>query len=217
VPETRTADRAARDERSARLAAVRDAQRRKDRRRTALVASVVGLVVLALVAGTGIVIWDSARKDAQVESAAVHDIRGVETFSGLSSKHTTDDVSYDQTPPVGGDHDPTWQNCGVYRQPVRDENAVHSLEHGAVWITYDPALPHDQVATLEKLAKNQAYVLVSPYPGLGSNVVATAWGYQLKVESADDARLPVFLRKYILNRELPEVGAPCSNGLGTPQ
>lgn len=217
MPEPRTVDRATRDERAARLAAVRDAQRRRDRRRTVLIASVVGVVVLALVGGTGFVVWDSARKEAQVENAAVHDIRGVETFPDLTSKHTTDEVGYAQTPPVGGDHDPTWQNCGVYRQPVRDENAVHSLEHGAVWITYDPALADDEVATLEKLAKNHAYVLVSPYEGLGSDIVATAWGYQLRVESADDARLPVFLRKYVLNRELPEVGAPCSNGVGTPE
>ena len=216
MPQSRSAERAARDERAARLAAVREEQRRKDRRRTVLLTSLVGGVLLALVAGTGVVIWDAMREDAEVKTAAARDIDGVQTYPDLTAAHTSEDVSYPQTPPVGGEHDPAWQNCGVYREPVRDENAVHSLEHGAVWIAYDPDLPSEQVAALEKLAQDQAYVLVSPHDGLESGIVATAWGYQLSVESADDARLPVFLRKYVLNRELPEVGAPCSNGVGTP-
>ena len=53
-------------------------------------------------------------------------------------------------PPVGGAHDPEWLECGAYDAPVRDENAVHDLEHGTVWITYDgPARPAD-VAALER-------------------------------------------------------------------
>jgi hypothetical protein len=85
-----------------------------------------------------------------------------------------------------------------------------------VWITYDPALPADQVAALEALAAGQSYVIVSPYEGLDSAVAASAWGYQLKVDSADDERLAVFVQKYLLNPELAEVGAPCSNGVGVP-
>ncbi|ACZ30831.1 hypothetical protein Xcel_1811 [Xylanimonas cellulosilytica DSM 15894] len=216
MPETKTSARAARDERAARVAALRAEQRRKDRRRTVLLASVVGVVVLALVGATTVVIVRAVREDARVESAATRDIDGVETFADLTANHTSGAVTYAQTPPVGGDHDPAWQNCGVYTEPVRDENAVHSLEHGAVWITYDPDLPADEVAALDRLAKGQGYVLVSPYAGLDAPVVVSAWGYQLKVESADDARLPVFLKKYVLNRDLPEVGAPCSNGVGIP-
>jgi hypothetical protein len=54
-------------------------------------------------------------------------------------------VDYPQSPPVGGPHNPIWQNCGFYSKPVRDEYAVHSMEHGAVWITYSPTfLVHDQ-------------------------------------------------------------------------
>ena len=46
-------------------------------------------------------------------------------------------------PPVGGDHNPVWMNCDgdVYKKPIPDVNAVHSLEHGAVWVTYNDKAP----------------------------------------------------------------------------
>jgi hypothetical protein len=203
-------------ERQARLAAVRAEQRRSERRRTIVISSVAGVLVLALVGVAGFVLVGAARDRAAVQAQADADIEGVEQFDGLTFNHVTTTVDYPQTPPVGGDHAAAWLNCGVYTEPVPNENAVHSLEHGAVWITYDPSLPADQVATLEALAANQSYVLVSPYEGLGSPVAVSAWGYQLQLDSADDERLPVFVQKYLLNPELAEVGAPCSNGVGVP-
>ncbi len=68
---------------------------------------------------------------------------GGQSFWVLSQYHTTEPVFYGQIAPVGGDHGPVLQNCGFYEEPVRNENAVHSLEHGAVWITYRPDLPVD--------------------------------------------------------------------------
>jgi len=137
-------------------------------------------------------------------------IPGVETFEGLSFEHVEGRVAYPQTPPVGGPHAPVWQNCGFYDRPVGDEQAVHSLEHGAVWITYRPDLPADQIAILERRAERGAYVLVSPYPDLPAPVVASAWGAQVRLEGADDRRLTRFVRAYAGNG--PEPGAPCTGG-----
>lgn len=203
-------------ERQAHLAAVRAEQRSKERRRTVTIASIAGVLVLALVGVSAWVILDAGRENAALEAQAEQAIDGVEQIDGLTFNHVTTAVDYAQDPPAGGDHNAAWLNCGVYTEPVPDENAVHSLEHGAVWITYDPALPADQVAALEALAAGQSYVIVSPYEGLDSAVAASAWGYQLTVDSADDERLAVFVQKYLLNPELAEVGAPCSNGVGVP-
>jgi hypothetical protein len=203
-------------ERQARLAAVRAEQRSKERRRAITIGSVAGALVLVLVGVAAWVLIGAGRESAEREAQAEQEIEGVEAFDDLTFNHVTTAVDYAQTPPAGGDHNAAWLNCGVYSEPVPDENAVHSLEHGAVWITYDPELPADQVATLEEMAANQSYVLVSPYEGLDSVVAVSAWGYQLKVDSADDERLPVFVQKYLLNPELAEVGAPCSNGVGSP-
>ncbi|QGQ19731.1 DUF3105 domain-containing protein [Cellulomonas sp. JZ18] len=205
-----------RDERAATVARLRKEQARAERRRMLVVAGVAGTLVLGLVATATVVLVGEARRRSALEAQAAADIEGVESFDGLVFDHVEGSVDYAQNPPAGGAHNAVWQNCGVYDAPVVDEHAVHSLEHGAVWLTYDPDLPADQVALLEQHAADESYVLVSPYEGLPSPVVATAWGHQLQLPSADDERIDVFVRKYLLNPELPEAGALCSNGIGQP-
>jgi hypothetical protein len=125
-------------------------------------------------------------------------------------------VSYPQTPPAGGQHNPIWQNCGIYDQPVANEQAVHSLEHGAVWITYQPDLGEGDVNQLRELVRGRSHALLSPYPDLPTPVVASAWGVQLKLDGASDPRLPFFIEKYHNGPQTPEPGAPCSGGAGEP-
>jgi predicted small secreted protein len=141
---------------------------------------------------------------------------GVTSYSNLSRDHTKEPVDYPQSPPVGGPHNPIWQNCGFYSKPVRDENAVHSMEHGAVWITYAPDLPKDQVEKIKSLTQ-KSYVLASPYPGLPAPLVASAWGKQLRLNSTNDPRLEQFVRAYRQGPQTPEPGAPCRGGVGSPE
>ena len=143
-------------------------------------------------------------------------IEGLLVFPNLDRGHTNQAVSYAQTPPAGGRHNSAWQNCGVYTQPVPNENAVHSLEHGAVWITYHPDLPAAEVQELQALTRRSGYRLLSPFPGLPAPIVASAWGYQLQLEQADDPRLLSFIQKYEQNPLGPEPGAACTGGVGQP-
>jgi predicted small secreted protein len=162
----------------------------------------------------------TAAKKATTETTTVHKkvpIGVTKSYSNLSRDHTKQPVDYPQSPPVGGPHNPTWQNCGFYSKPVRNEYAVHSMEHGAVWITYSPDLPKDQVETLRDIAQSNSYVLVSPYSDLPSQVVASAWGKQLHLNSADDPRLEQFVSAYQQGPQNPEPGAPCSGGVGSPE
>ena len=137
---------------------------------------------------------------------------GVRSFEVSERNHLQTPVSYPQTPPIGGNHAPLWQNCGFYSKPVHNEHAVHSMEHGAVWITYRPALPQDQIEKLRDLAQSQTYILVSPYPSLPAPVVASAWGKQLRLESAEDPRLERFVGAFRLGPQTPEPGAACTGG-----
>lgn len=146
----------------------------------------------------------------------VGNIPGVVTYTNLSRDHVSGTVNYPQNPPVGGPHNPVWLNCGIYDYAVPNENAVHSLEHGAVWITYQPNLPAADVTRLVNLVKGHSYVILSPYPGLPAPVVASAWGVQLKVQSASDSRIAEFIQKYEQGPQTPEPGAPCSGGTGAP-
>lgn len=162
----------------------------------------VGLIAFAVVRG--------------ITSAPPKRIAGVVSYSNLSRSHVNGSVTYTQNPPAGGNHNAVWLNCGVYDAPVTNENAVHSLEHGAVWITYQPTLASDAVDHLRGLASSHSHVILSPYPGLPAPVVASAWGVQLKVQSASDSRLSQFIAKYELGSQTPEPGAACSGGTGTP-
>jgi hypothetical protein len=141
---------------------------------------------------------------------------GVETFDDLSKEHVRGDIDYDMSPPAGGEHSNVWQNCGIYDQPVEDSQAVHSMEHGAVWITYRPDLPAQQVDQLRDLVGGSGYVLLSPYVDLDSPVALSAWGVQLKVDDAADDRAERFLAEYVNGAQTPEPGAPCTGGVGEP-
>jgi hypothetical protein len=152
------------------------------------------------------------RNKAHLVAAANKPIVGLQSFTGLTRNHTSNQVVYPQNPPVGGDHSTQIVNCGVYTHPINKWEAVHSLEHGAVWVTYRPDLPQQQIDALAKEAASHPYELLSPYPGLPSPVVASAWGEQLKVASAQDPRLPVFLQRFLQGPQTPEPGAPCSGG-----
>lgn len=168
----------------------------------------VAAIVIALVV---VIVLDSRQQAASAPPG------NVEEFDvGAAGQHTSETVDYAQTPPTGGEHADAWQNCGFYTQPIGNENAVHSLEHGAVWITYQPDLQSDQLERLGQLAEDQSHVLASPYEGLDSPIVASAWGYQLRVDSADDPALEQFLRAYVQGPQTPEPGAACSGGVGTP-
>jgi hypothetical protein len=146
---------------------------------------------------------------------------GTDVFPENDHSHVLGTVTYDRNPPAGGPHNSIQLNCGVYRTQVPNENAVHSLEHGAVWITYQPSLPAADVASLRQIAVSnyvgsQRYVILSPYPGLPAPIVASAWGAQLRLESASDDRLLEFLHYYAGGAQGGEQGAECTGGVGTP-
>jgi Protein of unknown function (DUF3105) len=173
---------------------------------------IIGLIAAVFIAGfAALVILDAREKSM---STAPDTVKSYDV--GPAGQHTEADVDYKQNPPVGGAHNPVWQNCGYYDQPVRDENAVHSLEHGAVWITYSPDLPQDQVDHLREIAENETYVLVSPRDDLPSPVVASAWGKQLMLDNADDTDLDRFIGAYEQGPQTPEKGAVCTGGIGQP-
>lgn len=140
-------------------------------------------------------------------TTTVSPIQGVET-SAPSGGHREGPLTYPEVPPIGGDHNPVWTRCAFYDRAVPNEMAVHSLEHGAVWITYRPDLPQDQLDVLIGLAGSRKKILVSRWDdGLPAPLVVTAWGRQLRLTTATDPRLADFERLYANGG--PEPTAPC--------
>src|SRR5699024_10903549 len=116
--------------REARLAEAREQQRATERRRAMLLTVATGLVIAVIV---GAVAWAIVGEKDEREAGG--DLSAVQEFDYDGQQHVEGKVDYEESPPVGGEHNPAWLNCGVYDEPVPNEHAVHSLEHGTVWIT----------------------------------------------------------------------------------
>jgi hypothetical protein len=134
---------------------------------------------------------------------------GTKKYAYTVRDHTLGEVSYKENPPVGGAHRPAWQACGFYAEPVDPALAVHSLEHGAVWITYRPDLTAKEIAGLRGRVGDDSHLLMSPNPGQLEPVVATAWNHQLRVDDVDDKRIRQFVTSFIRGPQTPEPGASC--------
>lgn len=180
------------------------------RRRSVSMLWVSLAAILVLVAG--LVTWAIMSRPTLDGAVEVFEPAGT-TAPVLSRNHVTTAVEYEQTPPVGGDHHPAWWNCGIYEEPIPSHHAVHSLEHGAVWLTYQPDLPAEQLEQLRELA-DQDFILLSPFEGQPAQIMATAWGHQLQVDNMDEGRelLELFIREYRQGPQTPEPGAACTGG-----
>jgi hypothetical protein len=180
---------------------------------------VVVLVALGIV-GWGVIASIQSHKETSTPWAErIMKVSGVVDYTAKypdlkqTAQHKTGPLTYPVSPPVGGTHNPVWENCmgNVYAEQIPNENAVHSLEHGAVWIAYKPGLPGDQLDALKKKVEGQTYMYMSPYPTLDKNISLQVWGYQLKLDSVDNAKIDAFIKAGRLNAS-KEPGAACSGG-----
>lgn len=185
----------------------------KEKRTKLLTVALVAAAALAIIVPTAVVLTGAAQEKSAVAAVAARPIEGVKDYKVASANHVDAKVTYAQKPGVGGDHNPVWLNCGIYEKPVPENNAVHSLEHGAVWVSYD-GVSDAELATLKQDVGDKTYMLLSPYPDQGAKIKLTAWGEQLSVDSADDPRIAAFVKKYRQGPQTPEPGAPCTGGIG---
>jgi hypothetical protein len=152
-----------------------------------LIAAAAAVVVFAVAVLTYAVV--SVNKANADKVTALSQIKGLTSYEyAAGQQHVTTPVTYTESPPVGGPHDPEWADCTgtVYTVDIRHENALHSLEHGAVWIAYNP----------------DTFSLQS-------------WNLHLFVQRATDERVQQFADFLVFNDSVknhyPEIGASCEN------
>ncbi|MFH8447805.1 DUF3105 domain-containing protein [Streptomyces fungicidicus] len=209
----------AKEQRSARRARLEEMRRAEAarERRNRVITWTCSAVVVAGAVGAGWYFLDRANQRQEAEAAAAaRPVAGEKTFKDLGRDHVTTPVDYKMSPAVGGDHHQVWMNCDgdVYDKEIGETNAVHSLEHGAVWVTYNDKAAKKDVDALEDRVARTPYTLMSPYGDQSSPIVLSAWGKQLSVDSADDPRVDTFLDKYVQGAQTPEPGAACTGGIG---
>ncbi len=181
-----------------------------------LIAATIAVVIFAggIIGYAVLQIRAKANDKPEALASAAAKIPGITVKDFPSRQHKTAVIQYQQSPPFGGDHDPEWADCTgtVYAQPIRGENAVHSLEHGAIWITYRPGLSTAEVDALKRRVSGIDYMLMSPYTGLKTKLSLQSWGHQLFVDSVDDKRIDTFIKDLKHNVTLtPEPTASCVN------
>ncbi|MEV0224214.1 DUF3105 domain-containing protein [Streptomyces sp. NPDC050704] len=208
--------------RKARIEEMRRAEQSRERRGRILTITASVVVVAGLVAGGAYLInsqsdKDSASSDSKSTSGKfVTGKDGVKTWSGkLSQTHVSKDVKYPMEPPVGGDHNQVWMNCNgdVYTEAIKNVNAVHSLEHGAVWVTYNSKASDADVKALAEKVKKTPYSLMSPVEDQQDPIMLSAWGKQRTVTGASDPNVDKFFSEFVQGKQTPEPGAACTNGL----
>ena len=201
------------------------------RSRAGLIAGVVAAAVVATIAvvvAAGVVLYRVSTPDTpdtagtwQEQAAAID---GIQNYLATHPEwyridpklgnHVQGRQRYPVDPPAGGVHSPYWQNCmgDIYPEEIAKEQAMHSLEHGAVWVTYRPNLSKAEVDRLADRVRGVPYLFLSPYPGLDRPISLQAWGYQLKLDRADDKRIDAFIRALRINAT-QEPQATCSSGV----
>lgn len=201
--------------RRAKLDEARRKERARERRSRIITITAAVVVVAGLVAGGGYLMSAADEQDKAEAKAKTSPVTGERSWDKLKQNHVEKPVDYPMNPPVGGDHNPVWMNCDadVYKEAIPKENAVHSLEHGAVWVTYnDKAKDADVKALAERVSKTP-YSLMSPLSDQKDPLILSAWGKQVTVKSATDARVAQFFTKYVQGAQTPEPGAACSGGI----
>jgi len=158
----------------------------------------------------------SSGESEPVEVSTEEMLEEVEYLVITSREHTDENVDYPTIPPAGGNHLGIWHTCGIYKVELLDEAAVHSLEHGAVWVTYKPEIAKEEIIKLTTMLSSRSKILLSPHPEQISPIVATAWGRQLEIESSNDLRLEKFVDFFVDGEAAPEAGITCDRGIGRP-
>ncbi|MFG3493821.1 DUF3105 domain-containing protein [Streptomyces sp. NPDC047928] len=212
------ANRSSTADRRARIEEMRRAEKARDRRNRIITISLSAVVVAGLVGFGGYVLKKENEEKKQAEAAAKAPIKDEKSWEAkdLGRNHVTKAVTYPMKPPVGGDHHQVWMNCDgdVYKKPIPEVNAVHSLEHGAVWVTYSAKAAEADVKELEKKVGKTPYSFMSPVDDQAGAIMLSAWGKQVTVDSADDPRVNQFFSKYVQGAQTPEPGAACTGGMG---
>ncbi|WP_406860571.1 DUF3105 domain-containing protein [Streptomyces sp. HUAS MG47] len=212
------ANRSATADRRARIEEMRRAEQARERRNRILTLGIAGVVVLGLVGFGGWVLKKEADEKAEKEALAKAPVKSEQSWDAkkLGRNHVTKQVTYPMKPAVGGDHHQVWMNCSgdVYKAAVPEMNAVHSLEHGAVWVTYNDKASADDVKALEAKVGKTPYTLMSPVKDQAGAIMLSAWGKQVTVDGADDPRVDQFFTKYVQGPQTPEPGAACTGGMG---
>ena len=123
-----------------------------------------------------------------------------EFFAAQSRDHIAVGAShseYNSNPPTSGWHYAVPAQSGIYDTVFPDEQLLHNLEHGHIWIAYRPDLPKDQIEALADIAKSySSKIIMVPRPNNPAPIALAAWEYLLKLDSFNEQQVKDFINAY---------------------
>jgi len=101
---------------------------------------------------------------------------------------------YNTNPPTSGAHGSP-VNFGVYQEELIDENVVHNLEHGGIWISYKN-LSQEDITKLEDIGREYpGRTVVSPRTANDSNIAVASWGRLLELDEVDVDQITEYVKR----------------------
>jgi hypothetical protein len=134
------------------------------------------------------------------------------TTDGMGT-HVDTPVDYDMSPPVSGSHAGAPADCGTYGGALENGNLVHSLEHGAVAVLYEPTIPQEQVTQIEELvASYDSHTISAPFEGeMETPIAVAAWANIMRLNTFEEDAVTEFIEAFRAGGEAPEAFQDCPN------
>lgn len=130
-----------------------------------------------------------------------HEVQTLSTTG--SGDHTSNPVTYETAPPVSGPHAPSPSSCGTFAQQLPNEVQVHTLEHGAIGVQYQPTLDPEAIAEIEEIVRSyDSHVFSAPYAESPSPISLTAWGRLMRLDEVEEGSIREFIDAFV--RKGPE-------------
>ncbi len=101
---------------------------------------------------------------------------------------------YNSNPPTSGSHYAKEAEWGVYQNELPDEQLIHNLEHGGIWISYKSDTDLAIKSELESIGnKYRGSVVVAPRAKNDSMIALASWGRLEKLDTFDEAEIINFI------------------------
>lgn len=162
-----------------------------------IVLVVVGVFIMTSVAKKNQMKANSDNLEAEEVSK---EVEGTQVYKGVSREHIqsgTPGSGYNSNPPSSGPH---WQGSaknGIYDKELADEQLIHSLEHGYIWISYKSDAPDDVKNKLKEIAENDSWkIVLEPRDKNDTMIALVGWARVLNLDNLDEKRIKDFISTY---------------------
>jgi len=150
------------------------------------------IVIVIAVLGLGYWLFQSSNVDPATLPGQAFEIQGQQHIP----QGSTDHPAYNSNPPTSGWHWPQPANWGAYDTTLPDEQLIHNLEHGGIWISYKPGLDENTVNQLKDFARRYRKIIVEPRPANDANIALAAWGRLQKLDNYSEAEILKFIEAH---------------------